>query len=74
MFSQLGIWFANAVACVLFAYLLSRRRENRNGQLPLPPGPKRLPVFGNLFQMPMVKLWEKAREWGEVYGANQHAW
>jgi hypothetical protein len=43
------------------------RRNNRNG-IPLPPGPKPLPLIGNLLDMPKEKDWETYRSWNERYG------
>ena len=37
--------------------------------LPLPPGPKGLPVIGNVLDMQYPEMWEAARKWGEKYGA-----
>jgi len=64
--SDFKSWSTNA-CFVLAPYLLYRllwRRTNPRR----PPGPKPLPVLGNLLQMPATLLWEKALEWGNEYG------
>jgi len=53
-------------AAITFSLLLRRRK--RQHVLPLPPGPRGLPIVGNMFQVPTSLLWEKALEWGKVYG------
>ncbi|KAI0036388.1 cytochrome P450 [Vararia minispora EC-137] len=35
---------------------------------PLPPGPRGLPLVGNLFDFPTFKPWEVFASWGEKYG------
>ncbi len=42
------------------------RRNSRNA--PCPPGPKGLPVIGNLFDMPTEREWLTFAKWGEKYG------
>ena len=37
-------------------------------RLPYPPGPKRLPVVGNLFNMPSQEEWVTYRKWSEQLG------
>ncbi|KAH6914753.1 cytochrome P450 98A3 [Coprinopsis sp. MPI-PUGE-AT-0042] len=53
------------VSAVTSLTLLSLRRTRG---LPLPPGPKRLPLLGNVFQIPIEKPWKVYNEWGKVYG------
>jgi len=52
-----------AAACLL-VWLRMRRTPKVN----LPPGPKGIPIFGNLFQLPSKLLFLKASEWAEEYG------
>ena len=50
----------------LVKFLLSWYRR-----APFPPGPKPLPVIGNVLDMPEKEEWEAARKWGEKYGGSR---
>ncbi|KAJ7454131.1 cytochrome P450 [Mycena latifolia] len=52
-------------ATLYFLYL----RRNRS-QLPLPPGPAKLPLVGNLFDVPATFQWEKYMEWSKEYDSD----
>ncbi|KAF9562064.1 cytochrome P450 [Agrocybe pediades] len=57
-----------ATGALFFLYFRSRRNSNPRG-LPLPPGPKSLPLVGSLFSIPAtVKPWLAYAEWAKQYG------
>ena len=61
---------ALALAALILAWALSRKRTGRFSQYPLPPGPKGIPLVGNLWDMPKEKEWITFAEWGKQYGTH----
>ncbi|KAI0333738.1 CyP450 monooxygenase [Cubamyces sp. BRFM 1775] len=53
---------------VLLLQLLPLRMLLRRGGLPLPPGPKGLPLIGNILDMPRYKPWVGLRDLSMTYG------
>ncbi|KAJ3533646.1 hypothetical protein NMY22_g7251 [Coprinellus aureogranulatus] len=53
-------------------YWLYRWNQNRKarGGLPLPPGPKGLPLIGNLYDIPPTFEWERYARWSEQYDSD----
>lgn len=65
--STLQLWLAAIFATLALALLKAKFAERRS-RLPLPPGPKQLPLLGNLFDIPQGKSWEVYAEWAKQYG------
>ncbi|KAI0050256.1 cytochrome P450 [Auriscalpium vulgare] len=67
---SLSSWTAfDLLAVVICAYVLNtfHDRRKRSG-LPYPPGPRGLPVIGNLFDMPSEESWIAYTKLGKQYG------
>jgi len=60
------------LAIVLAALLYFKRAPSRS--LPLPPGPKRLPLIGNLLNAPRTLEWETYAQWGKEFSACLLMW
>ena len=59
---------ALALAALILAWSLSRKRSGQFSHYPLPPGSKGLPLVGNLWDIPKEKEWITFAEWGKRYG------
>jgi hypothetical protein len=54
-----------AICAFFFGLSLLRRRN-------LPPGPRRLPIIGNVHQIPVHTPWETFGQWSKIYGKYQY--
>ncbi|KAG2042217.1 cytochrome P450 [Suillus americanus] len=59
--------FGGASALIL-ALVIARRRASYTGLLPYPPGPKPLPVIGNVTHMSLTEPWLAYTAWKKIYG------
>ncbi|KAL7282185.1 hypothetical protein ACG7TL_003654 [Trametes sanguinea] len=55
-------------AAILVAVILLNRLFTKKRQGPLPPGPKGLPLIGNMLDMPASHEWKTFAQWGEQWG------
>ncbi|KAJ2932209.1 hypothetical protein H1R20_g4906, partial [Candolleomyces eurysporus] len=56
------------IGFIFFARTIVVRRKRNPRGLPLPPGPKGLPLLGNVFQFPQANPWEGYQKLCEEYG------
>lgn len=66
MLSGFPSWLFLASIC-FFTYVLKRFSRYKNG-LPLPPGPKGLPILGNVFDVPSTNMMSAFRDLNAKYG------
>ena len=58
------IWAPALLPLIIVLY----RTIKNHSQLPYPPGPKGLPILGNVFDLPASDQWVTVQEWGKKYG------
>ncbi|KAG8808842.1 hypothetical protein FRC17_003749, partial [Serendipita sp. 399] len=56
-----------AVPVLALLYRLSSKSKSLKGQYPLPPGPPRVPIFGNAFNFPPDRWYEAFTTWVEEH-------
>ncbi|KAF7296376.1 Cytochrome P450 [Mycena chlorophos] len=54
---------------VAAGFVFKRLRKPRH-QLPLPPGPKKLPIIGNLLDIPNERQWLAYHQWSQDYDSD----
>ncbi|KAG2018449.1 cytochrome P450 [Coprinopsis cinerea AmutBmut pab1-1] len=60
-----ALWIA---VPALVSWLLLRKRRRNPRRLPRPPGPKGMPLIGNVLDMPAKFQWKVFQEWKGKYG------
>ena len=72
---SIGHLVLDFAALSLFAYVLRtfHADRSRRGKLRYPPGPRGIPLLGNLFDIPQRAPWETYTRWGKQYGT-QLSW
>ncbi|KAF9238508.1 cytochrome P450 [Melanogaster broomeanus] len=62
-----NVYCVGFALCFMVVLKAWRKRAPRNG-LPLPPGPKGLPLIGNVFDLNITEPWLSYEQWGKQYG------
>lgn len=57
-----------ALAGCLLGLVTYRFATTRRGNPPFPPGPKALPILGNIRDVPLEREWLTYTEWAKQYG------
>lgn len=58
----------DVVAALVGIYLVHALLVRSKRRAPLPPGPKGLPLIGNVLDMPKELEWLKFSQWNDQYG------
>jgi hypothetical protein len=66
------MFILDLLVIVSFIVTLFLRWKHRKERLPLPPGPKKLPLVGNLFDMPRKSEWETYHQWSKDLGQSRN--
>ncbi|KAJ7828228.1 cytochrome P450 [Mycena olivaceomarginata] len=59
-----------SASCVVLVLLVCRYALRTQSNLPLPPGPRKLPLLGNLLDMPSSLARERYMQWSKTYNSD----
>ncbi|KAG1742522.1 cytochrome P450 [Suillus lakei] len=71
MLTNLSLFTASAfsgAAVLILALVIARHRVSHSALLPYPPGPKPLPVIGNVMDISLTEPWLAYTAWKKIYG------
>ena len=62
------ILYLSALGAILLLRKLRQEQQRNPSRLPYPPGPKPLPVIGNVNDMPTSHDWLTFTDWAKEFG------
>ncbi|KAJ8581708.1 cytochrome P450 [Rhizopogon salebrosus TDB-379] len=68
MLTALRLLMCFEVVSLLYIFIRAWRKRRLRGGLPLPPGPKGLPILGNVLDLDVSEPWLSYTEWAKKYG------
>ena len=68
VFHQHFLLSVGVVSSALLLWMFASNREANSRDLRFPPGPKPLPLIGNLHQVNTAEPWLTYTAWKEIYG------
>ena len=71
MMSKLPLLMISTVGLLLYILIRDWRQRRLRGGLPLPPGPKGLPILGNILDIDASAPWLTFVNWSKKYGTSQ---
>lgn len=69
--SIVPITVASVILSLVLWHLLSKKSKGNPQGLPLPPGPRPLPLIGNALDMPKDYPWKTFQQWCKQYGMSR---
>lgn len=67
----MGILLGIVIAAIF--YVWSRHQHTKEQSKVYPPGPKPIPVLGNILDLTPRELWHRATSWANEYGERHSA-
>ena len=71
LYDEMQSYIVPTVIAILSLAAVQIYRSKRNA-LPLPPGPRRLPVIGSALKLPKEREWLAYEQWAREHGMLNH--
>ncbi|KAK6988057.1 cytochrome p450 [Favolaschia claudopus] len=67
---DIPVCYTACITLVFLSYCCYHFSSSTSKRLPLPPGPKKLPIFGNTFDLPLDSPWKSYANWSKQYASD----